>query len=299
MRALGGIAPFGYRWQHGKLVIDENEAPVRKLIYELFLKHRRKKTVAKLLNELGYRTRNASLFSDTTIDRLLRDTTARGIRIVGGKEIQVEPIIAGEIWQRVNDMLGEPKPAKQALEIFSGIVFCDCGGKMVIPSNSPKYVCIDCRHKILKDDLETIFQSQLKEFGEGQPENLYESWEFLTKKEKRILIEQICERIVIASRSIHIRFAFGFPPHPFKAVADEQQNARANESHENLALLAEPRPFKEPLLSESEAARFLGISKMTVLRKRNAGELGFFRVGFRILYSKENHLIPYLRKCEN
>lgn len=44
--------------------------------------------MAKLLNDLGYRTRNASLFSDTTIDRLLRDSTAKGVRLVDGKTVE-------------------------------------------------------------------------------------------------------------------------------------------------------------------------------------------------------------------
>src|SRR5258708_16424161 len=105
MKALGGIAPFGYRWQKRTLVVDKDKAPVRKLIYELFLKHRRKKTVAKLLNDLGYRTRSASLFSDTTIDRLLRDTTAKGTREVDGRTVEVEPIISDAIWERVNNLL--------------------------------------------------------------------------------------------------------------------------------------------------------------------------------------------------
>ncbi|MDI1242807.1 MAG: TM0106 family RecB-like putative nuclease [bacterium] len=54
----------------------------------------------------------------------------------------------------------------------------------------------------------------------------------------------------------------------------------------------------EPLLSEAEASQFLGISKMTLLRKRSAGLIGFFRVGIRVLYSKEKHLLPYLANCE-
>jgi excisionase family DNA binding protein len=56
--------------------------------------------------------------------------------------------------------------------------------------------------------------------------------------------------------------------------------------------------LNEPLMNEIEAARFLGISRMTLLRKRNANEIGFFRVGFRVLYSKEKHLLPFLEQCE-
>lgn len=54
----------------------------------------------------------------------------------------------------------------------------------------------------------------------------------------------------------------------------------------------------EPLLSEAEAAHFLGMSKMTMLRKRLAGVIRFYRLGFRVLYSKEKHLLPYLEICE-
>ncbi|WP_293933087.1 recombinase family protein [Sphingobacterium sp. UBA6645] len=53
---------------------------MRKLICEIFLRTRRKKTTADELNKLGYRTRKGALFSDTTVTRLLRDTTAKGER---------------------------------------------------------------------------------------------------------------------------------------------------------------------------------------------------------------------------
>ena len=58
----------------------------------------------------------------------------------------------------------------------------------------------------------------------------------------------------------------------------------------------------ETLMSVPEAARFLGVSPVTVWRKlglkNTAREISCYRVGHRVLLSKERHLIPYLRKHE-
>jgi hypothetical protein len=59
-----------------------------------------------------------------------------------------------------------------------------------------------------------------------------------------------------------------------------------------------PPGFSEPLLNEKAAAQFLGISRMTLLRRRNEGKIKFCRDGLRVLYSKERHLIPYLEERE-
>lgn len=124
---------------------DEKEASIRKLLYELFLQFKRKKTVATELNKLGYRTRNGSLFSDTTVDRLLKDPTAKGRRIANytkstgdGKKwvikpkedwviVPCEPIVSEQVWNECNEILTAQekkrrKPGPTSVHLLSGFV---------------------------------------------------------------------------------------------------------------------------------------------------------------------------------
>ncbi|HEY3377482.1 MAG TPA: recombinase family protein [Armatimonadota bacterium] len=183
----GGQASLGYRWENNQLIVDPVEAPVRKLIYELFLQHRRKKTVARLLNEAGYRTRGGQAFSDTTVGRLLRNPNAKGIHRANFTKSQghdkpwalkpeeewvfvnIEPVVAEEIWDQCNAILDDQekknkRPARRPVQLFAGQTFCNCGAKMYVPSNTPKYVCAKCRNKIGITDLEELFHEQLKSF---------------------------------------------------------------------------------------------------------------------------------------
>ncbi|MEQ1903124.1 MAG: recombinase family protein [Pirellulaceae bacterium] len=187
-KPIGGPAPLGYRWSADKkLEIDPAEAPVRKLLFELFLEHKRRRTVARILNDRGYRTRKGQKFSDTTVERLIRDPLAKGVRranytrsVDKKKAWEYKPesewvisaapaVVSVDLWEACNRLLDErranPKkrPIQRAAYLFSQVSWCTCGGRMFMSSHSPKYVCRKCRAKIPAEDLEAIFKEQLKD----------------------------------------------------------------------------------------------------------------------------------------
>jgi site-specific DNA recombinase len=186
-KPLGGQASYGYKWVDKGLVVDEQEAPVRALMYELFLKHQRKQRVAKELNNRGLRTRNGSEFTATSIERLLRDSAAKGERIANytkslgeGKAWEIKPksewvimpcapIVSVELWDKVNSILdtqqGLRKPiGPKAVYLLSGFVKCECGKTMYVYQNSKTYACKECKNRVLVSDLDGIYQEYLKDY---------------------------------------------------------------------------------------------------------------------------------------
>ncbi len=187
-RRIGGQPPYGYKWEGDTFMIDEKEAPVRKLLHELFLKYKRMVTVAKHLNDLGYRTRSGAKWSDTTISRLLQDTAAKGIRRANHTYndsptrnwkmkpenewifLECPPILSTELWDASNALyfsqrIPHAKPTKIVSHLFTGILFCECGSKMHVPSKSKKYKCKACeKSQIETQDLEEIYYENLKSF---------------------------------------------------------------------------------------------------------------------------------------
>ena len=187
-KQISGSAPFGYHWVKGQLVPHPEQAPIRRLIYEFYLEHRRKRTVARLLTDAGYRTQKGRPFTPIAIERLIKDPTAKGLHRrnyttrspdntatllkpeTEWEWVEVEPIVSEELWEQCNAILKEnwqpqKRRAKRPAHLFTGLVFCgNCSGKLYVLSNSPKYVCQACRTKIPKSDLEIVFREQLKAF---------------------------------------------------------------------------------------------------------------------------------------
>ena len=212
---VGGQATFGYQWVDNQLIPHPEEAPVRVLVYELFLEHKRKKTVARLLNERGYRTRKGGKFSDTTITRFLEDPTPKGIHRANytrskgvGKAAElkpqkdwiyteVEPIVDVELWDACYAILQEQrksrKPvARKTVYLFSGIAKCaSCGKNMYRYAEAAKYKCKPCRNGIGLDDLEEVFAETLRSFffsPEEIAEYLEASSDSIQEKQKLVSV---------------------------------------------------------------------------------------------------------------
>ncbi|OQP64742.1 hypothetical protein A3860_18460 [Niastella vici] len=188
-KSTGGAASFGYRWESNKLVLDEKEAPIRKLMYEIFNNCKRKKATAAQLNNLGYRTRNGGLFTDTTVDRLIRDSSAKGMRKANytksrGKKkhwdfkdtsdwilVPCPPIVSIGVWNEANDFLNAQqkkrrKPGRLTEYLLTGFVECTCGKKMYVfhETRTPYFACRTCNHRIGVSELDEIYHAHLKIF---------------------------------------------------------------------------------------------------------------------------------------
>jgi site-specific DNA recombinase len=185
-KLLNKSVPYGYKVENGQIILNPDEAPIRRQAYELFLQHRRKQTVARLLNEKGYRTRKNCQWKHSQIVAILSDESAKGVYFFNrGKRIgpwehvpkpesewgrvDCEPIVSAELWHQVNQILEEQrkswkKPGRLPAQTFSKLAWCHCGGKMYARTDSPKYLCRACNHKIPIADLEGVFHKQVKKY---------------------------------------------------------------------------------------------------------------------------------------
>lgn len=190
-KTLGGTAQYGYRWEGEKnakrLVIHEEEAAVRRLMFEIFLQCKRKKTTAKELNKRGLLTRNGSKWTDNSVDRLLRDPMAKGMRranytkSTGNKKhwelkpqeewvfVDCPAIVTEDIWDKCNNYLNAQaqnrKPlGRKTIFLLAGFVTCQCGRKMYIYHNHPVYSCRQCKNRVPMDVVDNAFHQMLEEY---------------------------------------------------------------------------------------------------------------------------------------
>ncbi len=173
---LGNSRIWGYKKQGGKLFIDPEEAELVKKIFELYaLEKLGIRSIAKVLNESGFKNTKGNEFSFSTIKNILVNPKYKGY-YCGNKshkfdyrtndrkvfdeaewvmykdEENVPAIISEELWQKANDIL-DYRSKKQACENPTSY------------SNKYKYSC-----KIICGEHKTYYYRALYRYKTGDKE---------------------------------------------------------------------------------------------------------------------------------
>ncbi len=155
-RFRGGVAPYGYRLEKSgilnkrrhevnKLVIDENEAAVVHLMFNMVVASGYGRwRLAMFLNEKGILTRDGQNWHDATVGHILHNVMYKGILRSG--ETYSEPftelqIIDPTIFDRAQEIMSERARERAPTRtmplqttspsILTGYIFCGhCGGRM-------------------------------------------------------------------------------------------------------------------------------------------------------------------------
>lgn len=158
----GGIVPYGYRYTENGLEIDEEEAKVVRLIYDLYLSGKGDHKIAGILNRMGHRTRNGNEWTGKVIRDILQNPAYTGdIRYMG--EVHrgfMTAIVSREVFEQAQksreSRRGKHPRRNASTYIFSGVMRCGrCGALMNGKANYSRYkgkrlhyklyVCINTR----------------------------------------------------------------------------------------------------------------------------------------------------------
>lgn len=121
---LGNNRFYGYDKDHGKLVINEREAEMIRIMYDLYVNERYGfRKIARALYDKGYRSTNDCRIADTTIKRCLQNPKYKGM-YCGGKSTKFSHMMPDvkrfpeEEWVMYKDETGETVPAIVSEELW-------------------------------------------------------------------------------------------------------------------------------------------------------------------------------------
>ena len=152
--STGGNVAFGYKIEDHRLVIDEQEAPAVRFLYEAYADGMSKTEIAKELTRRGYHTRRGNPFSVVSVTRILENRLYVGENDYLDIKRDCPAIVSRELFSRVQKTLRANKRTygKKQSEfhyLLSGKLFCGhCGALMIGDSGTsgngetyPYYSC--------------------------------------------------------------------------------------------------------------------------------------------------------------
>ncbi|HEY9356707.1 MAG TPA: recombinase family protein [Arthrobacter sp.] len=160
-----GVTPFGYRRERtvderGKdsgyrEVVEPAEADAVRELYQMVIAGESLRSLAKYLNDRGFRTVRGNKFQGNVVGNMLRRQRYAGHRTHAGQVVckgQWEPLVSQDTYDQVVAILSTPgRRHSRGLEpkyLLSGIALCGrCGTAMrpnISASRPPSYVCPGC-----------------------------------------------------------------------------------------------------------------------------------------------------------
>ncbi len=135
---MGGFVPLGYRVENRKLVIDEPEAAVVRMIFERFVKIGSATALVRDLAADGVRTRRGRAVDKGFLYKLLNNRVYIGEAVHKGTAYPGEhqPIISRAVWDRVHAILRESPRSRaantraQSAALLKGLIFGPTGSAM-------------------------------------------------------------------------------------------------------------------------------------------------------------------------
>ena len=93
----GGRCPYGYKIEHGQLIINDEEKPIVEYVFKRLDEKIPMLTIADELNDLGYRTRKGTKFQNTSVRSIANNKPLYQGMYKYGKEMNWvhEPILKG------------------------------------------------------------------------------------------------------------------------------------------------------------------------------------------------------------
>lgn len=154
----GGVPPYGYRAEDGKLVVDEDEAEVVRRIFWQYTEGVGTREITRRLNLEGVATRKArSGWSISRIYERLHRECYRGKRTFDGLVVECPGIIDEETWELAQERLRKnrrnPRGNTSEVYLLQHLLYCEeCGRKMIVhtrrgnKSTRRAYRCRSCTH---------------------------------------------------------------------------------------------------------------------------------------------------------
>lgn len=311
---MKGPAPFGTRWSDGRLAPDLSETAVVCALVEAFVTSSgRIKATATALNSEGHRTRSGARWSDTAVNRVLRNR-------------ELSKLIPQSLWRRCEGLLADRISSRSRLHRRSahplgGSVHCQCGDKMYIRGDglASKYVCRGCRDKISANTLDRLFRSSLTSVEidaseivaalKGNPRAaeltrmlggrrvaISEIWPTVGQPQQCRLVDLLVARIVVGSDVVSIIFA-GCEDSAEKnppSLSNSLPSSYGSESVREQSTTASDHTAREhlaPLLTVDEVSAFLRTSSKSVYSMIDRAQLpGVTRLGRRLLIRRDDLL---------